>query len=38
MDGDTDDGSHVNSEVHTEDPGDGNYANMDGNTSPSMLV
>jgi hypothetical protein len=32
MDGDTDDGSHVNSEIHTGDTGDGNYTNMDGDT------
>jgi hypothetical protein len=48
MDGDTDDGSHVNSEVHTGDTGDGNYTNMSvctslftwlpSSVSPSMLV
>jgi hypothetical protein len=38
MDGDTDDGSHVSSEVHTGDTGDGNYTNMDGDTDDGSHV
>jgi hypothetical protein len=38
MDGDTDDGSHVNSEVHIGDTGDGNYTNMDGDTDDGSHV